>query len=120
MNGIYVLDSVLAAAILLTTVLVVVASRPLQTPIQAPPEHVLSMLLEEPGFVNAIYARDHRTVEAYLNSFLAAPYNLTVWDSSGNKVLSVGGPVEGVAATAVLPGWRGRLERIVVSLRVGG
>ena len=119
MNGIYVLDSVLAVAILLTAVLVVVASRPLQTPLQAPPEHVLSRLLEEPGFVNAIYARDHRTVEAYLNSF-AAPYNLTVWDSSGNKVLSVGGPVEGVAATAVLPGWRGRLERIVVSLRVGG
>jgi len=84
-----------------------------------PPEAELAQLLSEPGFVQALYDNDSKTLAAYMNSFVDEPCNLTVW-GAGGRVLSVGYNVKGFAATAVLPGWRGRAERLIVSLRCGG
>ena len=115
--NVYTLDAGFAAAIILLTVLVVAATRT-WTPDLAAPEEELAELLKEPGFINAVYEGDSRTIEAYLNSFLSCPYNFTVY-SGGSKVLSVGTEVQGVAAVAELPGWRGTRRVLVVSLRVG-
>ena len=80
--------------------LVIVAVKPLYVPVVAPPEE-LAELLSEPGSVGTLYEGDPKTVEDYLNSLLAGPYNLTVWDSNDATVLNVGGPVEGVAVLAI-------------------
>ena len=63
----------------------------------------------------AIYSRDVRTLEAYLNSFLEKPYNLTVFLPDGRVYLTVGPPVIGVAAVAKLLGWNGSLKPLIVS-----
>jgi len=118
--NIYTLDSILAASILFSTVLLASILAPLYSYSYYVPEDELAELLSEPGFIKALYDQDVRTVEAYLNSLLNTPYNLTVYDEYGNKIFSVGVPVEGLAATATLPGWNGTLRRLIVSLRVWG
>jgi len=51
-------------------------------------EEELAELLSEPGFINAIYENNAKTVEACLNSLLVRPYNLTVYDRNGSSVLA--------------------------------
>ena len=116
----YTLDSILAASILFSTVLLASILAPLYSYSYYIPGQELSLLLSELGFIKALYCMDVKTVEAYLNSYLDEPYNLTVYGEDGVKLFSVGCPVEGIAAVAVLPGWNGTLRKLIVSLRVGG
>ena len=116
----YTLDSILAASILFSTVLLASILAPLYSYSYYVPEEELSLLLSEPGFIKALYDQDIKALEAYLNSYLDEPYNLTVYDEDGVKLFSVGCPVEGIAAVAVLPGWNGTLNKLIVCLRLGG
>jgi len=118
--NVYTLDAAAAFTIIFVTVLTAAAMYSLKARTLSAPESELAELLDEPAFVKAVYSGDSKTVEAYLNSFLSQPYNFTAWDGNGRKVLSVGASVQGVAASAVLPGWNGSRETVTVSLRVGG
>ena len=118
--NVYTLDAIVAMSIMFSTAVLVLALAPIYSYSYYVPEKELSLLLSEPGFIKALYCMDVKTVEAYLNSYLDEPYNLTVYDEDGVKLFSVGCPVEGISAVAVLPGWNGTLRKLIVSLRVGG
>ena len=118
---VYTLDAVVAASLILATVAVLTAARSVHLTLgQAPPDEVLSVLLNEPGFVNAVYSGDADTLRAMLDALIPWPYNLTVYTLEGEKVLSVGVELEGVAAVAIIPGWNGTLHPLVVSLKIRG
>lgn len=113
----YTIDAIIAATILLTTILTAAAVKPYYTIVYEPPEDLLGELIDEPGFVNAVYACDVKTLQAYLNSFTDKPYNLTVWEGD-TIVCTAGVEVDGLSATATLRGWNGTDRILIVSLRV--
>jgi len=118
MSGVYTLDAVFASLLLLSAALLAVTVRSLATPHYTIPADYLADLINEPEFLTAVYSGDIVTVEAYLNSLIPYPYNFTVYDSSGNKVFSVGVPLEGAAASITLAGWRGESRTLTLSLKV--
>mgnify|MGYP000200342469 CR=1 FL=1 len=118
MSGVYTLDAVFASLLLLSAALLAVTVRYLVTPSYTIPSDYLADLINEPEFLSAVYSSDIVTVEAYLNSLIPYPYNFTVYDSSGNKVFSVGVPLEGAAASVTLGGWRGESRTLTLSLKV--
>jgi len=115
----YTLDAIIAATILLTTILTAASVKPYYTIIYKAPEDLLGELISEPGFVNAVYGCDVKTLQAYLNSFTEKPYNLTVWEGN-NIICTAGVNIDGLAASATLRGWNGTDRTLIVSLRVGG
>ena len=115
--NVYTLDAIIAATILLTTILTVASVKPYYTIVYNSPEDLLGELIAEPGFLNAVYSCDVKTLQAYLNSFTDAPYNLTVRE--GDKIVCTAGVnIEGLAATATLRGWNGTNRVLIVSLRM--
>lgn len=117
--NVYTLDAIIATTIILTTILTVASVKPYYAVVYEPPEDLLGKLIAEPGFVNAVYACDVKTLQAYLNSFTSAPYNLTVWEGD-SIVCTAGVNIEGLAASATLRGWNGTNRVLIVSLRVRG
>lgn len=116
--NVYVLDSIIGALILFSTVSTIFLSYN-GLNIYYGPEETLSELLSEPSFISSIYDRDERTVESYLNSFLDCPYNLTVYFPDGRRYFSVGSDIQCVSAVARLPSWNSTINVLIVCLRVG-
>lgn len=118
--NVYVLDGIIASIVLLGTLSTILISSYDIINVYSNPEKELSELLSEPFFVSSLYSKDEKTVEAYLNSFISKPYNLTVFYPDGRVYLSIGCNVQGLSAVARLPGWNGSLNTLIVCLRVGG
>lgn len=118
---VYTLDAFIAGILLLTTMLTLSMLKPNYTLYYKPPDEILGVLLKNEDFVHAIYSLDASRLEHILNAYLGrTPYNLTIFDYSGKKLLSVGQEVEGLAAVAILCGVNGTLEPLIVCLKVGG
>ena len=116
---IYTLDAILSATVILLTVTTLVSLRQLSiatTP--SLPEEELSAMLNDMDFINSIYANDIARLRLLVNSYVSCPYNLTIYAINGTKLLSIGEPLDGLAATAVIAGWNGTLEVRIVSLKV--
>ncbi len=116
---IYTLDAILSATVILLTVTTLVSLRQLSvatTP--SLPEEELSAMLNDMDFINSIYANDIARLRLLVNSYVSRPYNLTIYAINGTKLLSIGEPLDGLAATAVIAGWNGTLEVRIVSLKV--
>jgi len=80
---------------------------------------VLGVLCKDERFIQAVYSLDASRLEALLSAYLGfTPYNLTVHDAYGNKLLSIGQPIEGLSAVIMLPGVNGTLNPLVVCLKV--
>jgi len=113
------MDSIIAATIILSTILTAISVRPYYMVIYEAPEDLLGELVSEPGFINAVYSCDVKTLQAYLNSFTTEPYNLTIWEGE-NMICSAGVNIEGLSAVATLRGWNGTDRVLIVVLRVRG
>ena len=116
------LDALVAATILVAAAIASLYLASLAAPPHAsglsPPDAVLARLLRDPGFVNALYARDLDSLSAYLAS-LGRPARLVAYDEDGEAVIELGPPIEGLAAHGYLTGYNGTLEVLRVCLVVG-
>jgi len=118
---VFIIDAIIASLLIVVTVLDLFLIQQLNvTKINKAPDKVLGVLCMDEDFLQAVYSMDLSRVEAILNSYLGmVPYNLTVYDVSGNVLLTVGQSVEGISAVIMIPGINGTLKPIIISLKVG-
>jgi len=105
-SQVYVLDVISASAIILATAIaLLVANQLLVAQHYCSPDAVLAVLLRNEDFYQAVYALDASRLRAILGSYLdTTPYNLTIFDLSGNRLLSIGMEIEGITGVAILTG----------------
>ena len=117
---VYTLDAIAASALILMTTISLLFIQQLHIArVYKPPDEMLGYLCRDERFVQAVYSLDASRLEALLNAYLGSmPYNLTVFDVHGNKLLSIGQPVEGVASVIMLPGVNGTLNPLIICLKV--
>jgi len=117
---VYTLDAIAASAlILLTTISLLFIQQLHVARIYKAPDEVLGILCKDERFIQAVYSLDASKLEALLNAYLGCtPYNLTIYDAYGNRLLSIGQPVEGLASVIILPGINGTLSPLIICLKV--
>ena len=82
-------------------------------------DNILGTLLNDEEFIHVIYNYDSSKLRAILNSHRGpTPYNLTLLDTQGNKLLSIGVYVEGLATTAILTSANGTIKPIIICLKM--
>ena len=117
---VYTLDAIAASALILMTTISLLFIQQLHIArVYKPPDEMLGYLCRDERLVQAVYSLDASRLEALLNAYLGSmPYNLTVFDVHGNKLLSIGQPVEGIASVIMLPGVNGTLNPLIICLKV--
>lgn len=117
---IYTLDAIAAATLILTSLISLLMVNQLHTTVRyEAPDNILGVLLLKDEFIHAIYNLDSYRLRAILNAHLGpAPYNFTVYDANGTKLLTIGVEVECVAATAILAGINGTIKPLIICLKV--
>ena len=117
---VYTLDAIAASALILMTTISLLFIQQLHIArVYKPPDEMLGYLCRDERLVQAVYSLDASRLEALLNAYLGSmPYNLTVFDVHGNKLLSIGQPVEGIASVIMLPGINDTLSPLIICLKV--
>jgi len=117
---VYTLDAIAASVlILLTTISLLFIQQLHVARIYKAPDEVLGVLCRDERFIQAVYSLDASRLEALLNAYLGCiPYNLTIYDAYGNRLLSIGQPIEGLASVIMLPGINGTFNPLIICLRV--
>jgi len=115
----YVIDAFLATIIILSVLTIISLSKfSFEQPPFLPPDEELTALLHNLEFLNSVYANDTLSLKVLVESYISSPYNLTIYSLNGDKILSIGEPLEGPAAMAIIPGWNGTLTSVIISLKV--
>jgi len=117
---VYTLDAIAASVlILLTTTNLLFIQQLHIARVYKPPDEILGALCKDERFIQAVYSLDASRLEALLNAYLGpVPYNLTVFDVHGKKLLSIGQPIEDLASAIMLPGVNGTLNPLMICLKV--
>jgi len=118
---VYTLDAIATSVlILLTTISLLFIQQLHIARVYWTPDEMLGTLCKDERFIQAVYSLDASMLEALLNVYLGStPYNLTIFDAHGNKLLSIGQPFEGLASVTMLPGVNGTLNPLIICLKVG-
>ena len=117
---VYTLDAIAASTLILTTLISLLMINQIHTMVRYEvPDDILGILLSKDEFIHAIYSYDSSKLRAILDAYLGmTPYNFTIYDSNGTKLLSIGFEIEGVAATAMLAGVNGTIKPLIICLKV--
>ena len=117
---IYTLDAIAATALILTALISLLMINQIHTMVRyEAPDDILGVLLSKDEFVHAVYSFDSSKLRALLNAHLGTtPYNFTIYDSNGTKLLSIGFEIEGVATTVMLTGINGTIKPLIICLKV--
>ena len=117
---VYTLDAIAASTLILTTLISLLMINQIHTMVRYEvPDDILGILLSKDEFIHAIYSYDSSKLRAILDAYLGmTPYNFTIYDSNGTKLLSIGFEIEGVAATAMLAGVYGTIKPLIICLKV--
>ncbi|MCS7374935.1 MAG: hypothetical protein NDF56_08150 [archaeon GB-1845-036] len=117
---IFTVDAVAASTLMMTVLinLFLISQMSILVKYEAP-ESLLGILLKDEEFIYAVYSLDSGRLRAILNSYLGlTPYNLTLLDADGGKLLSIGVEVEGLAASTIIVGVNGTVNPIIICLKV--
>ena len=120
---VYTIDAILSAVFLLSLLTVLLYVGVLQREVRryTPPDRILGVLLNDPDFIQAVYAGDLKRVEAILNAYLGnTKYELAVYDGSGRSLIFRIGSCDGVASVGMLAGVNGTLNPRIICLKVEG
>ncbi|RLF17646.1 MAG: hypothetical protein DRN15_06325 [Thermoprotei archaeon] len=119
---VHTLDAIAALALILMTTISILFIQQLHVArIYKALDEVLGALCKDECFIQAVYSLNSSRLEALLNAYLGStPYNLTTHDIHGDKLLSIGQPIEGLASVIILPGIDGILNPLIICLKVKG
>ena len=117
---VYTLDAIAAATLILTILISLLMVNQLHTTVRyEAPDNILGVLLNRDEFIHAIYNLDSSKLRTILNAHLGmTPYNFTIYNANGTKLLSIGVEIQGIAATVMLAGVNGTIKPLIICLKV--
>jgi len=117
---VYALDAIAATTLILTTLISLLMINQIHTMVRyEASDETFGVLLSQDDFVYAIYNLDSSKLKALLNAHLGlTPYNFTIYNANGTKLLTIGVEVEGIVAVAMLAGVNGTIKPLIICLKV--